>query len=171
MQGLRKLGKTMFAVAVAGAFLAGCGGSEEPATQHSAPERPSAEERTVTSEDVKEEATEAVRTTMDYAEAKKEEYQQEIEAKLVKYQEEINKIAVQSRAMAEDAKVAIDQRLQALIDKKDAAQKKLAELQSTSGKAWEDLKAGMDAAMDDLKMAFEEASSHFDSSEQEKGGS
>jgi hypothetical protein len=37
--------------------------------------------------------------------------------------------------------------------------------------AWEDIKTGMDAAMDDLKTAFDDASSHFESQEQEKGSS
>jgi hypothetical protein len=147
---------------LAGAFLAACGGSEEPATT-----KPATEEHGETAQDVKEKAREAAQTSMDYAEAKKEEYQKDIEAEINKYQKEINKIAVGSRAMAEDAKAAVDERLQVLIDKKEAAQKKLAELQSATGKAWEDLKVGMDAAMGDLKAAFYEASTHFESSDKE----
>jgi chromosome segregation ATPase len=157
----------MFIMVFVVAFLVACGGSEEQANQQPAAEKPSAEEHAVTSQDVKEEVAEAARTTTDYAEAKKEEYQKDIEAKLDKYQQEIYKIAVGSRAMAYDAKVAVDERLQVLIDKKEAAQKKLAELQSASRKAWEDLEAGMDAAMVELESAFEEASSHFESSKKE----
>lgn len=171
MKSLAKPAKTLFAVVMVGLFLAACGGSEEQATEESATRPSATEEHAVTSKDVKKEVTEAAQTTMDYAAAKREEYQKEIKAKLDKYQEEINKMAVQSREMTEDAKAALDQRLQVLLDKKEVAQKKLDELRGASGKAWEDLKNGMDAAMDDLKMAFEDASSHFKSPEQEKGSS
>jgi hypothetical protein len=163
MKALRKLAKIACTMVLTGAFLAACGGSDEQAAN-----KPATEKTPVKPQDV---AKEALKTTTEYANAKWEEYQKEVETKLDKYQDEINKMTVQSRAMAGDAKAVIDQRLRAMIDKKEVAQKKLAELQSASGRASEDLKAGMDAAMVDLKSAFEEASSHFESSEKEAEGS
>ena len=53
--------------------------------------------------------------------------------------------------------------MEELRNKKQAAAEKLNELNSASGKAWEDIKSGMDSAMDALGKAFDRARSHFKS--------
>jgi len=48
-----------------------------------------------------------------------------------------------------------------LRKRRDAIFKKLEELRSTSGKAWEDLKSGLDTAMDEIEKAYQQALSRF----------
>jgi len=131
-------------------LLFGCGGQEE--------------QQAVTGEDVKEEAKEAVETAGAYAEAKKEEYQKKLDAQLEKYQQKIDALQAQGRVMTQDAKDTLNEKLETLRDKKEALQQRADELESKSGKAWEDLKAGIDESMEDLNTALEKAASHFGSS-------
>jgi hypothetical protein len=39
---------------------------------------------------------------------------------------------------------------------------RLNEFRTANGKAWDDIKAGMDSAMDELDQAFDRARSHFE---------
>ena len=128
----------------------GCGGQEE--------------QQAVTGEDVQEEAKEAVETAGAYAEAKKEEYQKKLDAQLEQYQQKIDALQAQGRVMTQDAKDTLNEKLETLRDKKEALQQRAVELESKSGKAWEDLKAGIDESMEDLNNALEKAASHFGSS-------
>ena len=48
-----------------------------------------------------------------------------------------------------------------LRNKRDEVSAKLKELSSSSGKAWEQLKSGIDAAMDDLGNAYKKAAAEF----------
>ena len=46
--------------------------------------------------------------------------------------------------------------------KKDEVYGELKELKTKSGQAWEDMKAGIDAAMKELGISYEKARSRFD---------
>jgi len=48
-----------------------------------------------------------------------------------------------------------------LRQKRDEVSAKLKELSSSSGKAWEQLKSGIDAAMDDLGNVYKKAAAEF----------
>jgi hypothetical protein len=48
-----------------------------------------------------------------------------------------------------------------LRQKRDEVSAKLKELSSSSGKAWEQLKSGIDAAMEDLGNAYKKAAAEF----------
>ncbi|MCF6150045.1 MAG: hypothetical protein E3K37_15455 [Candidatus Kuenenia sp.] len=47
------------------------------------------------------------------------------------------------------------------ITEAEEAKNKLTELKSASAESWEDIKVGMDAALDDLKNAYNKAKLHF----------
>ena len=51
-----------------------------------------------------------------------------------------------------------------LSKKRDEVSAKLKEMSSSSGKAWEQLKSGIDAAMDDLSNAYKKAAAEFSKS-------
>lgn len=121
----------------------------------------------VTSADVKKEAKKAMETTKAYTLQQKEEYEKQIKAKLQKINGEIQQLQskAQSRAteLKEKGKAEFAQAMEGLHKKKQAAAEKLNELNSASGKAWEDMKSGMDEAMDELIKAYDRARSHFGS--------
>jgi biopolymer transport protein ExbD len=138
------------------AFLLACGDGKES-------EKPKVE---VTSQDVKNKAKEAIETAKTYTLQQKEEYQKQMEARLQELDREIRELqaGAQSKATAlkEESKAQFDQALEELRNKQQAAADKLDKLKSSSGKAWEDMKSGMDSAMGDLSKAFDKARSHFD---------
>jgi hypothetical protein len=131
-------------------FLSACGGEGE----HEA----------VTGEDVKEETREAVEAVGAYTEAKKEEYQKKLNAQLDKYEQRLDALRAQGAMMTEEAKNKLGEKLEVLEREKKRLQQKAGELESKSGQAWEDLKNGVDDAMDELDTAFKEATSRFGSS-------
>ena len=56
-----------------------------------------------------------------------------------------------------DAKVKAEQQLTALRQKRDEVSEKLKELSSAGENAWDQLKSGIDAAMEDLGNAYKKA--------------
>ena len=139
------------------AFLVACGDQKEA-------EKSKTE---VTSEDVKKEAKEAMETAKTFAQQQKEEYLQQIEGKMKEFDRDMQELLVKAQFRAtdlkEESKAQFDQSMEELRNKKQAAAEKLNELNSASGKAWEDIKSGMDSAMDELSKAFDRARSHFES--------
>jgi len=130
-------------------LFAGCGEQEE--------------QQAVTGQDVKEEAKEAVETTMAYTQAKKEQIQNALAAKVEDYEQKLQELQDQGEKLTAEGKDAFNDQVAELQKKKEALEQKVRELQSSSGKAWEDLKAGIDAAAEDLDRALDEAISQFTS--------
>ena len=60
-----------------------------------------------------------------------------------------------------DLKVKLDNEVRELQKNTDDLQKKLKDMGSATGKAWEDLKNEIDAAMTKLQKALAEATSHL----------
>jgi TolA-binding protein len=138
------------------AFLLACGDQEEA-------EKPKAE---VTSEDVKKETREAMETAQAYTQQQKEEYLQRMNAKLEEVNQEIQELTAKTQSqlleMKEDAKAELNKDIEALRSRQQEMTQKLEELKSASGSAWDDIKSGMDAAMEDLNQALARARSHFE---------
>ena len=132
-------------------LLVACGEQKEPATN----------EPSVTSEDVKKEAKSAVETTTDYLETQKREYQEQVEAQLKAYDQKLDQLQAKAGLLKEEARASLDEQLESLREKQRAAQEEWEKLAASSGKAWEDMKSGMDRAMDDLAAAYHDAASHF----------
>jgi len=139
------------------AFLLAC--SDQQESQKS--------ETAVTSADVKNEAKEAMETAKAYTQQQKEEYQKQMEAKLQELDREIQDLQTKAQSNAaelkEKSKEEFNQTMEELRNKQQAATEKLDQLKSASGKAWEDTKAGVDSAFDELSKAFDRARSHFKS--------
>lgn len=140
------------------AVLLACGDEKEAA-------KPKAE---VTSEDVKKETKEAMETAQAYTQQQKDEYLQLMNAKLEEINRELQELTdkTQSKAseMKEEARAELNRNMETLRSKKQEVAQKLDELKSASGSAWEDIKSGMDAAMEDLNQALTRARSHFEKS-------
>jgi hypothetical protein len=93
----------------------------------------------------------------------KKEYQQKMETKLKEMNQELKEWKAKTKKMEKKAKVEAEKQLNALSKRKAAVSKRLKALKTKSGKAWEDLKAGTDSAMEDLRKAFDEVRSRFTS--------
>jgi len=91
----------------------------------------------------------------------KEEYQKELQEQLDDWGKEIDKLKV----VAGKAKVGLQaeyyKEIEDLRCKQLAAQKKLHELKSASGEAWEDLKGGIEISWSAMSKAVKSAVSRF----------
>jgi len=115
----------------------------------------------VTAQDVKRETKEALKTTLAYTQQQKDEYQKRVETKIKEYDQTIDELKKKAAVLKKDKKAELDKKIEELQKKRTSASKKFQDLKSASGKAWEDLKDGMDASMNELEHAFKRAISHF----------
>lgn len=84
-------------------------------------------------------------------------YVKEIKAKIDEWNKEIDKLAVQ----AAKAKKTADEQLALLKKNSKNYQKKYDELRKASGKAWDDIRDGLEEAGEAVKDAFKKAKKHF----------
>jgi F0F1-type ATP synthase membrane subunit b/b' len=88
-------------------------------------------------------------------------FREQTEARLAEYEQEIDQLQAKAEKLEGDAKAKAEQQLTALRQKRDAVSEKLKELSSSSGNAWEQIKSGIDAAMEDLGNAYKKAAAEF----------
>ena len=116
---------------------------------------------TVTSDDVRRDAGQAVDTAAEYSEQAKDEFQGRLEARLEELDSEIAALREKGGDLKDDAKADWDRKLADLEAKRDAARAKLAEVKQSSADAWNDVQKGAQSAWDDLEQAFQDASGEF----------
>ena len=141
-------------------FLFACSDQKETA-EKSTPDRAKVENLATTPEDIKKEAADLAKTTMAYTQEKKELYMEKIRKKMAQYNQQIMELDSKFTAMSEQARIEVAEQVEDLNRKKAEMNLKVRELQATSGEAFEDLKEGMDKAMDDMDKAYEQAVSRF----------
>jgi uncharacterized protein HemX len=134
--------------------LAGCGDNEQTQSKPAA----------VTKEDVKNKAAEAYDTTKAYTQEQMQAFREQTESRLAEYEKEIDQLQAKAEKLEGDAKAKADQQLTVLRQKRDAVSEKLKELGSSSANAWEQIKSGVDAAMEDLGNAYKKAAAEFSKS-------
>ena len=134
--------------------LPGCGEKEQ--TQNNP--------ATVSKEDVEKEAREAYDATKAYTQEQMQAFWEQMETRLAEYKKEIDKLQAKAEKLGGDAKVKAEQQLTALRQKRDEVSEKLKELRSSSGNVWQQLKSGIDAAMEDLGNAYKKAAAEFSKS-------
>jgi vacuolar-type H+-ATPase subunit I/STV1 len=131
--------------------LSGCGDNEQTQSKPAA----------VTKEDVKKEAKEAYDTTKAYTQEQMQAFREQTEARLAEYEQEIDQLQAKAEKLEGDAKAKAEQQLTELRQKRDAVSEKLKVLSSSSANAWEQIKSGIDAAMEDLGNAYKKAAAEF----------
>ena len=136
-----------------GAF-AGCGENEQSQSKPA----------TVSKEDVKKQAKEAYDTTKTYTQEQMQAFRQQTEAKLAEYEKDIDQLQAKVEKMGGDAKAKAEQQLTALRQKRDAVSEKLKALGSSSEGAWEQIKSGIDAALEDLGNTYKKVAAEFSKS-------
>ncbi|MDR4505088.1 MAG: hypothetical protein MRK01_09900 [Candidatus Scalindua sp.] len=132
-------------------FITSCGSKETPEKA----------ETHVSSEDVKRETGEALETQKTYLEQQKEKYQKGAESTLNDLNDKIKGLQAKAGQAGSDAKAKYNEIIEGLQKKQGEAQNRLNDLKSKSADAWEDVKSGMDAALENLNNSYNEAVSHF----------
>lgn len=115
----------------------------------------------VTSEDVRRDAGQAVKTAAEYSQQTKEEFQKKFEAQLNELDAKIAELRQKGRDLKDKAKADWDGKMAALETKREAASAKLAEIGHASAEAWKDVQKGAQAAWDELDKAFRDAAKEF----------
>jgi len=80
-----------------------------------------------------------------------------MERKLSDWGDEVEKLREKADKLGSEAKEKFQEQAEELRVKQDSARQKLHELRKSGGEAWEDLQAGAEAALDDLKKTLEKA--------------
>ena len=115
----------------------------------------------VTSEDVRRDAGQAVKTAGEFSQQTKEEFQKKLEARLNAMGAEITKLREKGRGLKNEAKANWDRKMAELKTKRQAASARLAEVGHSSAEAWKDVRKGAQSAWNDLNKAFRDASKKF----------
>ena len=134
--------------------LAGCGENEQTQSKPA----------TVSKEDVKKEVKEAYDTTKAYSQEQMQAFREQTETRLAEYEQEIDQLQAKAEKLGGDAKAKAEQQLTALRQKQDAVAEKLKELGSAGGNAWEQIKSGIETALEDLGKAYKKAAAEFSKS-------
>jgi TolA-binding protein len=141
-----------FCVAMLAGLVAVMGCERKPADQTPG---------TVTSEDVRRDASQAVDTAAEFSQQTKEEFQKNLDARLKELDAQIAELREKGRDLKDQAKVNWDRKIADLETKRDAARAKLAEVGKSSAEAWKDVQQGAQSAWDELERAFQDASREF----------
>jgi DNA-binding transcriptional MerR regulator len=107
---------------------------------------------------------EAYDATKAYTQEQMKTFRKQMEIKLNEYGEKIDQLQAKTEKLGEDGKTKAQQQLTSLRQKRDEVSEKLKELSSSSGNAWEQLKSGIDAAMEDLGNAYKKIAAEFSKS-------
>lgn len=88
---------------------------------------------------------------------KKEEYIAKVEARLQEWSTKIDELKVQAHLGKAEAQEEYERQIKMLREKESRLSRKLNELRDAGGEAWDEIKFGIDSAVDDLKDAFGKA--------------
>jgi len=80
-----------------------------------------------------------------------------MERKLNEWGEEVEKLRGKADKFGSEAREKFQEQAEELRVKQESARQKLHELRKAGGEAWEDLQAGAESALDDLKKTLEKA--------------
>jgi uncharacterized coiled-coil DUF342 family protein len=95
----------------------------------------------------------------------KKSFLQNLSAQLQEWDKDIDKLMSEADKAAAGARAQLLKQIDELRAQRLVAQKKLAELESTSGEAWDEFRAGAEKSWTELKGAFKSAMSKFNKSE------
>jgi len=136
-----------------GVMAGGCS-DQSDREKGASPEAPSAE-------DVREEASEAVDASVDYAASKKEEYEREVADKLARIDKRLARLKEQVADAGEEAGAELRDTVDRLSEKRQEVQSELARLRERAPDAWRELRDGLNAAVADLDKALKDAVAQF----------
>ena len=139
---------SLLAVALSFLLFASCSRKETSKTQ-------------VTAEDVKRDTQKAAEKAEADAQQQKEEYQKKAEAELKELDHQIDELKAQAEKAGAKSKAAMDKQMAALRKQQEVASQKLKELRAASSSTWEETRKKVDAAISELKRAYNRAASRL----------
>lgn len=89
------------------------------------------------------------------------DYQGKIESQLSELGHTIDELTGKAEHAANDVKQGYYENIDVLRSQKEEMQEKLYELKNSSGKAWEDIKIGLDHTWDEVQGVLQKAASRF----------
>lgn len=111
--------------------------------------------------EVKKEMKQAAQSLRELATQEKEDYVQALEAKLDDLSQRIDTLEKRLNSFSGQIRPKLEQKLSELKEKQAAAEKSLAELKSSSSKAWVDMKAGLEMALKIVEESYQKALNQF----------
>jgi len=114
-------------------------------------------------EDVKEEFQEAAETAEQYTEDTIAQYQKSLDAKLQALQKKHEEFEDRVEKSGKEANKEVSDALAELRSKKNELTTKINNLQSSSGKAWDEMGDGVEEALKDLDEGYDRALKEFSS--------
>jgi hypothetical protein len=115
----------------------------------------------VTAEELRNEFRNALQAARSYTFGHKDEYRQRLQRLLQKVEERIDQLQAQAAQAGEEARPRLAQQIERRRRLRDKVQAQAERVKAATPGAWEDIKAGLGAALDDLRKGFENAGRHF----------
>jgi predicted nucleic acid-binding Zn-ribbon protein len=138
-------------------LFTGCGGQESaPAPADQAPpadaveESETVEQRPVTLEDVQRESAEAARMIWDYARERSADFRAAMAEEMEDVDERMAKLKERAAELSGEAREEMDRHIANLEVKRQAFQEQMGRISDNSGEAWEEVKAGIRKAYEDM---------------------
>ena len=142
---------TIFVVILAiGFFLVACG-----------EQKPTTEKQATTTQDVRKEARELADTALAFSIEQKEKYTEQVLDRLAQYNLKFMELDRKVSMLSGQARNDMMGEIANVNTKKNQVTAKMRELHSSTGEAWEDIKVGLDKAVDDLDEAYKQAISRY----------
>lgn len=116
---------------------------------------------------VKKKASETIEAASEYTKEQKEDIQRGLDRNLNAISDEINELKRDAKKSSGKAKDQMNEQIAALEVKRLSVQNDVARLKKSSGKAWDELKAGTSAALDKLSESYGKAKAQFKESKAE----
>ena len=91
----------------------------------------------------------------------KDEYLQKLHIKLDEWNAQIDKLKAKADQAEADSRIEYNKRLAELKEKRSQTEEKIDELRKVGESAWEDLKSGVQLAVDSMEEAVNSAISRF----------
>lgn len=115
----------------------------------------------VSPEDVTKQAEKTLEAARQYGAQQKQEAERAIEAKLRDVSALIADLSAKAETAKGETRKKLDTQIAELKLKEAEARERLDQLKSSSAKAWEDVRSGVEKGIEDLKKAYEGAASRF----------
>lgn len=130
-------------------LMLACTSSEDPA-------------ESTTPEAVKEEVKEAAEAVASLTQQEMESFIDQMESQLQNLEAKMDDLNSRAQTLRGDANAAAEETIEDLEEKRKQARKRLDNLKSASGEAWEELKMGLQASMLRLNQALQNAAAEFE---------
>jgi Cu/Ag efflux protein CusF len=118
-------------------------------------------EAPVTAEELRQELRDALETAKAYTFQQKEKYQRRLEPVLRDLDDRIGSLREQAKDARKEARKKYGEAIKELQRERQVVREQLDKVQAATPGAWEEAKAGMSAAWDDLRKAFQRAHERF----------